>query len=301
MNIVKPYVELLINEDNISHVAKCARVCYQSDGTNNEQLYNALKKNKHNSMFRHETHYFIVSNDSNLYFSIHLLKDNLKFGKYENESKLVGINIVFDDIKNEYYIVCNGQYIIEHSDFWNKIKYYEVNKEIFINNKNENIRNLVRYTFKCITQISTSRELNRVSPNNIAEQSTRYVYENGTLCLPYWLENYKISKTGTGKYRVYKEKDNKKERFVAGELYLTCCEQSFDRYKSLIVQGINKQDARGVLPLDTKTEIVYTYSIEEWKHIINLRYYGITGKPHHNAKIIAGIIKDKLNELGYNI
>lgn len=31
--------------------------------------------------------------------------------------------------------------------------------------------------FKVTTQISTSRELNRVSPNNIAEQSTRYVYE----------------------------------------------------------------------------------------------------------------------------
>lgn len=35
----------------------------------------------------------------------------------------------------------------------------------------------MRYTFRVTTQISTSRELNRVSPNNIAEQSTRYVYE----------------------------------------------------------------------------------------------------------------------------
>lgn len=40
---------------------------------------------------------------------------------------------------------------------------------------------MLRYTFKVVTQISTSRELNRVSPNNIAEQSTRYVYEDGTL------------------------------------------------------------------------------------------------------------------------
>ena len=46
---------------------------------------------------------------------------------------------------------------------------------------------------------------------------------------------------------------------------------------------------------------LYTYSIKEWKHIIDLRYYGKTGKPHPNAKIIAGMIKKQLNELGYNI
>nr|UVX92042.1 MAG: Thymidylate synthase complementing protein [Bacteriophage sp.] len=36
---------------------------------------------------------------------------------------------------------------------------------------------MMRYTFCVDTQISTSRELNRVSPNSIAEKSTRYVYE----------------------------------------------------------------------------------------------------------------------------
>lgn len=34
---------------------------------------------------------------------------------------------------------------------------------------------MMRYTFCVDTQISTSRELNRVSPNNIAEMSTRYI------------------------------------------------------------------------------------------------------------------------------
>ena len=43
--------------------------------------------------------------------------------------------------------------------------------------------------FRVTTQISTSRELNRVSPINIAEQSTRYVYENGTLCCPHWISD----------------------------------------------------------------------------------------------------------------
>ena len=48
------------------------------------------------------------------------------------------------------------------------------------------------------------------------------------------------------------------------------------------------------------TEVVYTYSAREWRHIIDLRYFGKTGVPHPNAKIIAGMIKDKLEEHGYD-
>ena len=60
------------------------------------------------------------------------------------------------------------------------------------------------------------------------------------------------------------------------------------------------QDARGELPLDLATEVIYTYSVSEWRHIIDLRYFGKTGAPHPNAKIIAGMIKDKLEEHGYD-
>ena len=63
---------------------------------------------------------------------------------------------------------------------------------------------------------------------------------------------------------------------------------------------MHRQDARGVLPLDTATGCVYTYSVNQWRHILDLRYYGTTGKPHPNAKIIAGMIRNNLMELGYD-
>lgn len=62
---------------------------------------------------------------------------------------------------------------------------------------------------------------------------------------------------------------------------------------------MNRQDARGVLPIDTATRYVYTYSIAEWRAILDLRYYGTTGAPHPNAKIIAGMIRQELIKLGY--
>lgn len=51
---------------------------------------------------------------------------------------------------------------------------------------------MMRYTFCVDTQISTSRELNRVSPNNIAEKSTRYVYEDGNICRPHWMTDEEV-------------------------------------------------------------------------------------------------------------
>jgi thymidylate synthase ThyX len=82
-------------------------------------------------------------------------------------------------------------------------------------------------------------------------------------------------------------------------LYLTECERDFIVYNKLLDMGLLPQDARGKLPIDTATKCVYTYTIDEWRAIIDLRYYGTTGKPHPNAKIIAGLIRDKLIELGH--
>lgn len=53
-------------------------------------------------------------------------------------------------------------------------------------------------------------------------------------------------------------------------------------------------------PLDTATRCIYTYSVREWRHIIDLRYYGTTGTPHPNCIIIAGMIRNNLMELGYD-
>ena len=156
-----------------------------------------------------------------------------------------------------------------------------------------------RYTFCVVTQISTSRELNRVSPNNIAEQSTRYVYEDGTICRPHWLEGYDISQTLYGKYLIYK--DGKEDDDINHKVltFINSCDSSFKNYKYLVDAGLPRQDARGVLPFDTATKVVYTYSADEWRAIIDLRYYGTTGQPHPNAKIAAGMIREELMELGY--
>jgi len=279
MTIIEPQVELWGQKDPIEHVAKCARVCYgvPTEGKSTAQeLYDRLLKAKHNSMFRHESVYAIIPEAYN---------EDTMFD-VRPYFHCPYINIRRDD--NKFYIATNKNFMIDYKDksiAW-LIDNFKVTSEKFANT--EIGWNMMRYTFHITTQISTSRELNRVSPNNIAERSTRYVHEDGTIVRPHW-----ISKLITDVWN----KDIL-TRSTPEAAYLSTCDYAFMDYEFLIANGIKREDARGVLPLDTATEVVYTYSIDEWKHIIALRS---DKRAHPNAQIIANMIKEQLKQLSYDI
>lgn len=286
MKIIEPSVELWKQENDIAHAVRCARVCYKRESGNDEATYKRLIESKHYSVFRHASYYYIINKNK----GYHKIIDTF-INIVDSKLKIVGIDIKYDD--RNIYIVVNGQFLLEHPSFINAIRKYQVDEDTF---KNTEIGfNMLRYTFKVVTQISTSRELNRVSPNNIAEQSTRYVYEDGTLCCPHWMTDEEVNYLNN-KPIFIEWCDIHEKAFI----YIESCNNSFNKYRLLVNKGMHRQDARGVLPLDTATVCIYTYSIEEWRHIIDLRYYGTTGKPHENAKIIAGMIKDELETCGYD-
>lgn len=297
MKIIEPKAELLQQNDNVAHVAHCARVCYKREKGNDKILYDNLIKNGHWSMFRHETQYYIIPGNVETPSFIFLLSNVIN--KLRMPS--IGIDIKESIDRDIYYVVVNGNWILSNPKYSSVICKYQVNKDLFINYNEADkdiCREMVRYTFKVTTQISTSRELNRVSPNNISEQSTRYVYEDGTICRPHWLEGYKISQGLKGGLYVYKDENTEIEMNNKVRLYIESCERSFNIYKELIDYGLSRQDARGVLPLDTATVCAYTYSINEWRHIIGLR---ADKRAHPNAQIIANMIKKELNKLSYNV
>lgn len=284
MKIIEPKVELWQQGDDYkAHVARCARVCYGRESGNDEATVKRLLDSKHWSMLRHIT-YHIIANDSD--------KDleNLII----NYANTIGFSYHYE--KHIYYITVNGNWALDHKVSFKYLSKYIVPIEDFRNT--EIGFHMMRYTFCVDTQISTSRELNRVSPNSIAEMSTRYVYEDGSICRPHWMNGYHISQTLNGKYLCYKDgiEDN-------GNIldFIQGCDEQFRRYKRLINNGMHRQDARGVLPLDTATRCVYTYSTKEWFDIIKKRVYNSTGKAHPNATIICKLIEQELNELGYEV
>lgn len=280
MKIIEPKVELWKQGDDAkAHVARCARVCYGKETGNDEATVKRLLDSRHWSMFRHESVYAIIpvhERELKDYPLLVLSSPYIKTHTYNG-------NI---------YVATNGQFILDklYPKFIELINMYRVTEDKFSNT--EIGFNMMRYTFCVDTQISTSRELNRVSPNSIAEISTRYVYKDGSICRPHW-----ISKEEAELFN----NDNNIDLDEAMNVYLNGCKRDFEEYKILVDKyKIHRQDARGKLPLDTATRCIYTYSIDEYRHIIDLRYYGTTGTPHPNAKLIAGMIKNNLMELGYD-
>lgn len=288
MRIINPSVELWEQgEDKVSHVARCARICYRKETGNDAALYGSLERRNHLSMYRHETYYSavpVISKDSLIYQAL----SGYRYNPY----------IKYITYKDYCYIVTNGNFLRDIKNInpllFDLIYRYQITSE-----EAEQIepvwKHFMRYTFCVVTQISTSRELNRVSPNNIAEQSTRYVYEDGTICRPHWMTDEEVNYLNNEP--IFEEWCDSHKK---ASIFRDSCNDSFNKYKILVDIGMHRQDARGVLPIDTATKCAYTYSIDEWRAIIDLRYYGITGKPHPNAAIIAGMIREELMNLGYD-
>lgn len=279
MQLIKPSAELWQPTDDWhENVVRAARLCYASeDGKKTaEEFCDMLVKRGHLSMFRHASRYFVVfmSNENpTLPYWIWVALTNSPY-----------CSCVHRKEKHEgrtYFVSTNQQYIMEHKNIYSLLKDYEVDLSAYVAKASElnfpTALSTIRYTVCVTTQISTSRELNRTSPNNIAEQSTRYVNfgrRGGiTICLPHWYDCAHWSK------RIFARVSWKLGEWA---------------YHIALRLGLPPQDARGFLPLDTATRVAYTYTAFEWRHIMQLRLTGTTGKPHPNARIAAQAIHDAI-------
>ena len=74
------------------------------------------------------------------------------------------------------------------------------------------------------------------------------------------------------------------------ELWLEAMKNAEKSYMAMIENGSKPENARGVLPIDIKTEIVITANIREWKHIFGLR----TSKAAHPSmrELMIPLLKD---------
>lgn len=282
MKIIEAKVELWKQGDDVkAHVARCARVCYGRTSGNDGATIKRLINDEHWSMFRHGT-YYIIANDSDKTLETIVI----------NYANTIGFSYHYE--KHVYYITVNGNWVLDHKTPFGYLSKYIVPIEDFCNT--EIGFHMMRYTFCVDTQISTSRELNRVSPNSIAEKSTRYVYEDGNICRPHWMTDEEVDYLNNEP--IFEEWCNSHKK---ASIYRDSCNSSFNKYKLLVDIGMHRQDARGVLPLDTATRCIYTYSIDEWFDIIRKRVYHTTGKAHPNATIICKLIEQELNGLGYEV
>ena len=169
-----------------------------------------------------------------------------------------------------------------------------------------------RVTVKFICNIGVSREFNRHRADSINEESTRYcnyskdkygneinVIENNNKFGDRIEELEKKNRAEDIKaycLQIFKGNDS---RFSDIDYWLFANMASEYSYMGLTQKcGWLAQDARDVLPIDTKTILIHSAFIDDWQHFFALRVIGTTGAPHPQAKELAEPLMKEFEKQG---
>lgn len=284
MKIIEPKVEEIKDFEGVDNfykaAARAARICYASDKTDNDkELCERLIKLGHHSPFEHA----IISIKDDYSEQKGFITDVYMY-VYSHDYTIV------PDGKN--YIITNGRVIVEsvikaknnNNCSSSTIELLDSVLDYF--KKNEIITNEFK-SFIVDTSIGCTRELNRhdkdfyyTDPLDICEQSTRFCNfskdkfgNEVAFNKPYWYDEASVRKQNAWKSAMLQAEYN----YINNQYLFTI------------------DEIRGVLPLDTHTRAIYTSTISEWNHIIDLRLRGTTGTPHGDINIIAEKINNLIN------
>ena len=312
MELINPSVELWEQkpgntlEEVWKHVERCTRVCYQSERRNDNEtsedfcrrvlLRSSDKEANHAAMLEHGTIYL-------MYLTKWVGDDFTE--KYVNNkySRVVSVPLKENDPRlrsedgwvRDIFCITTNLRVIYENNWWDDLKY-----------QSHIYKHQLRFTFSMIANIGVSREANRHRVNSIAEESTRYCNysKHGTkFVIPAWLNEVDKSYVDSHSYDAIStycedilanDDEQLKEQWTALDFYLFALTVCDFCYSNLIDEGWKPQQAREVLPLATKTQIVHTAYLDDWEHFIKLRSKGISGSPHPNMKLIADLIAKKL-------
>jgi len=298
-------------EDMWKHIARCTRVCYQSTPkengeTDEEFVKRVILRHKpwnseanHLAMLEHGTVYLkdISWNHSHL----EKYKHN-RYSKYTNEyleREVIEDGNDYDvDYKYAHYVTTNLRVLVEN-DWLNDLKYICAPTE----------HHAKRVTVSFTTNIGVSREFNRHRVDSPAEESTRYCNynkkNNGQLniglaawlindeSLPYIRNHQYDSISEYADEILANEDDELLNTWCDIDFYLSALTFAEWHYNMLIKKGWKPQQAREVLPLATKSQLIHTAFVDDWKHFFALRADGVSGSPHPNAALLAKPLKEE--------
>ena len=317
IKVVEPSVEFWKQEGYdlesiFKHVARCARVCYQSTPKNkDENAYDFLVR----TIFK--GHDFLGYSKINVNDRFERILAQNSYGDVDLTSLHLSccehatvhlkfptfIPSAFDRCVNVYshnkysrsknnngyiYVTTNLRVIIEN---------YTADTLDFIDTTPNCPYYIPRHTVCFITDIGASRELNRHRVNSVSEESTRYcAYDKGkfgngiTVAKLPWIPDVDnevdFSDYTNGFFNdneifnnecieeQYTDNWNAVDWFFYG---LQICDLVYRKTREL---GWTAQQAREILPLNTKTQVVHTAFVDDWEHWLALRSNEVSGKVH---------------------
>ena len=296
MRLIKPKVEVINQEPGVEglfkHMELCARTCYKSEDKITEDsarkfIDNVIVARGHTAMLEHGTVYLKIPYG--------IMYDT---GYFSNEA------IATKYIDNPYSIVQNSQIY----DYWCVTSNYRV---LLQNGWLDDLQYLCepteyhvrRITVRFICDMGVAREFCRHRVFSFAQESTRYCnYSKAKFgkelncIIPCWYKNmfegnsYNIELCHTYDLTI----SEGLSRTEAAWIQAMCEAES--TYFGLLTEGEPAQQARNVLPLALKTELIMTGTDEQWAGFFNLR---CARDAHPQARELAIELRDRMILAGY--
>lgn len=289
MKLIESSVQIIEEKDPYKMIELAGRTCYKSEDKITEdsakEFVDRMIKLGHGAMLEHGTIYLTID------------------GEDPNLSKIQSnpytmVNLV------PYEVLTEGNYTISYK------AHITTNLRVLIEN---NLKELLQYqveptehhekriTAKFICDRGVSHEFVRHRVFSFAQESQRYCNYNKdkfnnelTFIKPTWLD------IPTGDYTYWDgdwcDIDNMKIQLPSdngvADNFLWCLNNAGMQYRLLINKGLKPQEARGVLPNATKTELVMTGFESDWEGFFKLR---CSGAAHPDARKLADKLRSLMN------
>lgn len=303
MKLIRPSYEIIEQGPGIQGVydiiEKCGKVSYKSEAKGGEtakKFVEARAKERHGAVLEFGTVYLtIIEPGTKIWWKY---RDN-PYSKVR----------IHDSIA---YITTNYRVLLENG--WMDDLQYLTEPKMYHHK---------RYCVKFITDIGLGRDFLRHRVMSMVQESTRYVNyakekfgEQLTFIIPPWIGRDVLPEAegiyNNGDWYMENESGKVETLIPPGhsghriDIWLTALEAAEYAYMDLVgdwseyEEPWQAQQARGVLPLATKTELVLCGFPDAWIHFFCLRTdIASTGKAHPESEELANPLRDEFIEKGY--
>lgn len=296
--------------DLYKHVEKIARVSYKSEDKITEdsakKMVDSLVKNKHLACLEHGTIYLYDTYDVSAVGSWSkslaekYTENKFSVVKYDNNMDLRGI-----------YITTNARVIIENG--WEADLNYICTPTEF---------HELRYSVKFIWPIGIVRDALRHRRFSFMNESTRWInyskekFGGLTIVIPRWIYDLRDEHSQYVDWPLDTTKDylldyegeelvhqmSCEDRAVAAwvEALRRDEEDYFYLVSGVDAHKLRPEQARGILPLDTKSELVMTGFESDWIHFFNMRTdIAETGMAHEDMRYVVDQLLEEFLRRNY--
>ena len=266
MKLIKQSFEILDQQCGLEGIYKqierAGRTCYKSEDKITEdsakEFVDRMIKSGHGAMLEHGTVYLAMPTETMIPIEAN------GWGKYTKNPYSKGFRVCDVNGQKRVAITTNLRVLVEN-DWLDDLQYICEPTEYHEK----------RITVKFITDQGILREFTRHRVFSFAVESTRYCnYSKNrfsheiTFIQPNWIsdkdvENYHMD------FGYFTDQDT--NHITAVNRFISALKNAEYFYMELIKLGYKPQQARNILPLATKCDMVMTGFVSDWKHFFELR------------------------------